>query len=226
MPSTTRGTPGEVRRPTTASSTSHPSPTHFHLASSLPPFRPRQRLIPSSKPPSKTLRRLRFIVLHRRPPRSLHAACARFRLARKKSPSRQFDNATAITTALEQLETRAQHIFSQIQTIHDLLEATQNLIHKPTRIQLIFPTLRSQFDPTPPTQPSVRIGYPLDRSAAGVPLSSPPAALGPLPRGCDYVIVTQPVTRPTRSPVITQGARKSGKSVHIEHTVRRGSYLP
>ncbi|KAJ7495033.1 hypothetical protein FB451DRAFT_1213150, partial [Mycena latifolia] len=129
MPSTIGGTPGEVRRPTTPSSTSHTSLAHFHIASTLPPFQPQPRLIPASKPLSKTLRRLRFIVLHRRPPHSSRAACARFRLARKKSPSRQIDNATVISAALEQFETRAQCILSQTQAINELLEAAQNLIH-------------------------------------------------------------------------------------------------
>ncbi|KAJ7430779.1 hypothetical protein FB451DRAFT_1422252 [Mycena latifolia] len=140
MPSTTRVTLGEVRRPITASSTSHPSPTHFHPASSLPPFRPQKRLIPSSKPPSKTVRRLRFIVLHRHPPHSLRAACARFRLARQKSPCRQFNNAAVISAALEQFEARAQCILSQIQMINDLLGYAQNLLRMNLRASSSFPS--------------------------------------------------------------------------------------
>jgi len=125
MPSTARGNLGEVIGPNSPSS----PPEKISPLSSLPPFRPRPIAVPR-KPPSKTSRRLQFITLpHCRPPHSPRAACARFRLARKKLSCPQFDNATL--AALEQLEARMCRFLSKLQTetrpINDVLDATQKI---------------------------------------------------------------------------------------------------
>ncbi|KAJ7205029.1 hypothetical protein GGX14DRAFT_397965 [Mycena pura] len=127
MSSTTRGNPGEVICP--ARSASPTSKTPLTHTRPLPPFRPRPRLIRPSRLSGASVARLLLIGPRlRHPPRSSHAACARFRLAKKKSPGRQFDIAT-ISATVTQLETHAQRVGSQIQTTQALIEAARNYIH-------------------------------------------------------------------------------------------------
>jgi hypothetical protein len=124
MPSTARGNPGEVLGPPLPSKS---SPTHITL---IPPFRPRPCLFVGSKSPSKTRARLQFITLpRRRPPYTLHAACARFRLAKKKSTPPQLDDATLVPAlaVVELLQARARDLNAQLQQIHSLLDNIQKI---------------------------------------------------------------------------------------------------
>ncbi|KAJ7217255.1 hypothetical protein GGX14DRAFT_391060 [Mycena pura] len=127
MPSTTRGNPGEVISPVQSASPTSKTPPTFPL----PPFRPRPRLICPSTLSDTSIARLLLIGPRRRhPPHSSHAACARFRLAKKKSPGHQSDIATNISAAVTQLETHAQRVGSQIQIAQALfIEAAPNHIH-------------------------------------------------------------------------------------------------
>jgi hypothetical protein len=141
MPSTTRGDPGEVKNPRTAPPLSYT--IYLHPLSSPPPFRRRPILIPH-KPPRRTLLRLLVVGPVRcHPPYSSHAACARFRLAKEKPRSHQFDIATFTSAAVERLDAYAQRIISGIQTIQALLDATQNIIRAHHLASSSFPSILS-----------------------------------------------------------------------------------
>ncbi|KAJ7436365.1 hypothetical protein B0H11DRAFT_2110444 [Mycena galericulata] len=148
MPSTTRGNPGEVIGPKTPS----PTPTTIFHPTSLPSHRPRPLLVGPRKPPNKTRLRLQFLTLPRRlPPHSSRAACARFRLAKKKPTPRQSDIATSLAAAVEQFEDRMRRLIAQLKQINDvLLDAAQNISYIP----MIDPA--SSSSPPSPTSDSIQ----------------------------------------------------------------------
>jgi len=211
MPSTARGNPGEVIGPALPSKS---TPTHITL---IPPFRPRPRLFVAPKSRSKTHARLQFITLpRRRPPYTSHAACARFRLAKKKSIPAQLDDAPLVPApaVVELLEARARDLYAQLQQLNSLFDTIQKNSppyhpHTFRRIQLIFASTDSQFDPAPRTHIPVRTGYPHCRRAARDQLASPPVGPRLLPGQCDYVTRHKPVTR--RSLLGSRGVRKLEK---------------
>ncbi|KAK6997172.1 hypothetical protein R3P38DRAFT_3286742 [Favolaschia claudopus] len=127
MPSTAQGNHGEVigpLSPTTSTSTPPTAPT-------TPPFRRRPPLtVP--KPSSKSHSRLEFITLpRRRPPLSSRAACARFRLARKKSSSSHLTIATSPTIIHPEAELQAfaTGISSKIDSLNHDLCATLSILN-------------------------------------------------------------------------------------------------
>ncbi|KAJ6480076.1 hypothetical protein DFH09DRAFT_1214723 [Mycena vulgaris] len=148
MPSTTRGDPGEVDSPITA-----PLPSHDNILHPLspPPFRKRP-ILTHPTPPNKNLLRLLVVgPVRRRPPYSSHATCARFRLAKKTPPRRQFDIATVTSAAVERLDAYARRIISGIQTIHAILDATQNVIRAHHLASSSFPSILSPSSLSPIT---------------------------------------------------------------------------
>ncbi|KAK6991979.1 hypothetical protein R3P38DRAFT_3290423 [Favolaschia claudopus] len=128
MPSTAQGNLGEVigpLSPFTSTSTPPTPPT-------IPPFRRRPPLT-APKPSSKSLSRLDFITLPRRsPPLSSRAACARFRLARKKSSSSHLTIATSPTIIIHpeaELQAFATRISSKIDSLNHDLCATLSILN-------------------------------------------------------------------------------------------------
>ncbi|KAJ6544131.1 hypothetical protein B0H19DRAFT_1380466 [Mycena capillaripes] len=148
MPSTARGNLGEVTSLTTAASTHPTSPTFL---TSLPPFRRRPCRTGPPKPPSKTRLRLQFITFSRRhPPRSSQAACARFRLARKNSPLRQFDNAASIVEHAGSILAKLQTLQELLKDAHRVCAAVKNIVihtNDPASSSFLHPS-SPNFTPT------------------------------------------------------------------------------
>ncbi|KAK7026183.1 hypothetical protein R3P38DRAFT_3192567 [Favolaschia claudopus] len=181
MPSTAQGNLGEViglLSPSTSTSTPPTAPT-------IPPFRRRPPLT------AKSHSRLDFITLpRRRPPLSSRAACARFRLARKKSSSSHLTIATSPTIIIHpeaELQAFTTRISSKIDSLNHDLCATLSIlnildIHLRHLASSSIPSCYISDASTHIllTHPSGRIGHPVDRRAAGDQPLRPLAAPRPL----------------------------------------------
>ncbi|KAJ7214370.1 hypothetical protein GGX14DRAFT_392400 [Mycena pura] len=189
MPSTARGNPGEVLDPSLPSNTPTPPIT-------LPPFCPRPCRVAVPKSHSKTRARLQFVTLpRRRPPYTLRAACARFRLAKKRSTSQQFDNATPVpVSTVELLEARARHLDAQLQQLDSVLDAVQKLHRRIIYTHPLASSSSPHISTHNSTQHLVRMSQcELATCAAVAPLETRLRALSAPATSsweCDYVTVT------------------------------------
>ncbi|KAJ6581810.1 hypothetical protein B0H19DRAFT_1370030 [Mycena capillaripes] len=183
MPSTAQGNLGEVTSTTTAAST-HPTSPSF--LTSLPPFRRRPCRTGPPKPPSKTRLRLQFITFSRRhPPCSSHAACARFRLARKNSPLRQFDNAASIVEHAGSILAKLQVLQELLDDAHGVFTAVKNIVihtNDTASSSLLHP---SSPNSTPTIASVPRPGLATHSTVAPpeTRLCALPPPLGPFPEG-------------------------------------------